>query len=134
MVDIWIRKFKGHDEGDRSYFLSSDDWAAIGSETAKAIQFISSDFVRFMHNIAEDRSVFTAESYSFWFMYIAPHLLKGRFQDSRYFTHFEDLVEIMKRTLLLKTTNGDIEFIEQKCGVWVAQYEEYVFSPVERRL
>jgi hypothetical protein len=109
MIDIWTGRFKDHDEGTGCYFLSNEDWAFIGQETAEAMKFIPSDFVRLIGNIAEDRSTFTAESYTFWFMYIAPHLLKGRFRDEKYYTHSQALVDIMKATLQFEITHDEID-------------------------
>ncbi|KAI0815036.1 hypothetical protein BC629DRAFT_1644486 [Irpex lacteus] len=125
MTYVWTGQFKNHDEGSGTYQLSKEDWAQIGAETAKAISHIPSDFVRTMGNIADDRSMYTAESYTFWFMYIAPHVLKGRFRDAKYYSHFLDLVEIMKATLLFEISRDDIKLkIEVPCQDWVAEYEE----------
>ncbi|KAI0682508.1 hypothetical protein BC835DRAFT_1298874 [Cytidiella melzeri] len=79
--------------------------------------------------------MFTAESYTFWFMYIAPHLLKGRFRHIKYYTHFEDLVNIMKATLLFEIThNKIINKVEAPCREWVAKYEEYYYQYEDFRL
>ncbi|KAI0682060.1 hypothetical protein BC835DRAFT_1300720 [Cytidiella melzeri] len=68
-------------------------------------------------------------------MYIAPHLLKGRFRHIKYYTHFEDLVNIMKATLLFEITHDEINNkVEAPCREWVAKYEEYYYQYEDLRL
>ncbi|EIN12015.1 hypothetical protein PUNSTDRAFT_63385 [Punctularia strigosozonata HHB-11173 SS5] len=96
---LWTGRFKGLDAGTEDYILAEDVWQAIGQETADAVQNIPSSFVRRIGNIAVDRSDMTAESYIFWFMYIAPNLLQHRFKKVKYYSHYIRLVNIMKYTL-----------------------------------
>lgn len=125
MISIWTGQYKNQDEGTGTYQFSQEEWAEIGAETAASISYIPSDFVRSMGNIAEDRTMYTAESYTFWFMYIAPHILKGRFRDVKYYLHYQDLVNIMKATLLYEISHDDITWkVEVPCREWVAKYEE----------
>lgn len=105
MLDMWTGRFKNSDPGSGNYQLDPDDWAAIGKETVEAMKSIPSQFVRHIGNIALDRSTFTAESYAFWFMYLAPHLLAGRFADIKYYQHAMDLIEIMHITLQFEFTS-----------------------------
>lgn len=125
MIDIWTGRFKGHDARQETYVLSPSIWEDIGRETAAAVPFIPSTFVRKLGNIAQDRASYVAESYTFWFMYIAPHLLKGRL-DAKYFNHLQDLVCIMKMTLQFKILHSEINELEKRCIRWVQQYEEYI--------
>ena len=63
-------------------------------ETAASVRHIPSTFVRALMNIATDRLLFTAESWGFWFVHLAPKLLEGRFAKRKYYTHMCELVEI----------------------------------------
>lgn len=122
-LDIWTGRFKAMDMGDEDYEIDGNVWQEIGRETAMAVKNIPASFVRSLGNIAEDRSTFTAESYAFWFMYLAPHLLKNRFNDVKYYDHFVDLVKIMKLTSQLTITSMEIDELEVLCRTWVSQYE-----------
>ena len=56
--------------------IPKEVWIEIGQETAEAVRYIPAGFIRVLGNIANDVSNFTVESWSFWFMYIAPIVLK----------------------------------------------------------
>ncbi|EKM58855.1 uncharacterized protein PHACADRAFT_60508, partial [Phanerochaete carnosa HHB-10118-sp] len=134
LLDIWTGRFKDLDEGCESYVLDNNVWSAIGAETLAAVKEIPSAFVRKMGNIAEDRSGYTAESYAFWFMYLAPHLLAGRFKHRKYYDHAMELVAIMKVTLQYSLTHQEINWLENACDSWVHKYEEYYYQYEDSRL
>lgn len=127
LLDIWMGKFKGTDEGTGDYEISQAIWQEIGQETVCAVKTIPSAFVRSMGNILTERATYTAESYAFWFMYLAPHLLAGRFDNVEYYQHAMDLVDIMKITLQYAITLEEIDSLEKKCWKWVEDYERYIF-------
>ena len=70
LVDFWTGCFKGLDVGSESYEIAPHIWERISEETTSAVPFIPAAFVRRIANITNDRSLFTAEAWSFWFMYI----------------------------------------------------------------
>ncbi|KAI0071732.1 hypothetical protein K474DRAFT_1583312, partial [Panus rudis PR-1116 ss-1] len=123
LVTLWTSDFKGLDTGSGNYRISSRDWEAIGLETLEAMKLIPSAFVRALGNIAQDKSTYTAESWAFWFMYIAPSTLANRFEDNKYYTHAMDLIAIMKITLQYEITRAEVEDLREKCWRWVQQYE-----------
>jgi hypothetical protein len=127
MVDLWQGNFKGLDVGVGSYEIPPHIWKEIGKETANATKDIPSSYIRVLGNIVEDRSRYTAESWAFWFMYIAPIVLNGRFEDEKYYNHMCLLVKIMKKTLQFELTLQEIDEMENDIITWVQQYEEQVF-------
>ncbi len=109
-VNLWRGTFKGLDDGKEDYIISDHLWPLIGKETTEAMALIPADFVRSLGNPVEDQANMTAEGWSFWFMSIAPIVLKGRFKKVEYYNHFEKLVRIMKTCTqfslhTLKSTN-----------------------------
>lgn len=96
------------------YVIPMAVWEEIGIETADAVKIIPAAFVRVLPNIAKERAFFTAESWCFWFLYLAPTLLKGRFQNAKYHRHLCDLVEIMKISLQFSITHHEIDNLEAK--------------------
>ncbi|KAF9231532.1 hypothetical protein BU15DRAFT_55998 [Melanogaster broomeanus] len=96
LVKHWTGKFKHLDTGKEDYKIADHIWEDVGRETAEALKTIPSAFVRALGNIAEDHSYFTAESWAFWFMHLAPALLRHRFPKDKYYNHMCDLVTIMK--------------------------------------
>ncbi|PSR75102.1 hypothetical protein PHLCEN_2v9325 [Hermanssonia centrifuga] len=133
MIDLWIGRFKGLDTGVEDYGISGDVWEEIGLETAAATKNIPAAFVRSMGNIAESRATFTAESYAFWFMYLAPYLLSGRLANP-YYKHFLDLVHIMKITLQFEITTEQIDELERLIIAWVGDYERFYYQYDNERL
>jgi hypothetical protein len=127
LVNLWMGKFKGLDTGTEDYIIPDHIWKDIGLETVAAIRNIPSAFVRSLGNIAEDQSNYTAEGWAFWFTFIAPILLQGRFQKSKYYTHFCNLVNIMKTCTKFSISHVEIDDLEEKIIQWVREFEQYVF-------
>ena len=80
-------------------------------------------FVRVLANIATNCSLFTAKSWSFWFVYLAPKLLEGQFPKQKYNRHMCELGEIMKVTLQLRVSHEQLDDIESHIVEWVQKYE-----------
>lgn len=78
MVYHWTGTFKWLDQGSGSYKLLNEVWKTIGVATAEGTKTIPSRFVGTIPDIAEDRKLFKAEAYSFWFQYLTPILLNGK--------------------------------------------------------
>jgi hypothetical protein len=74
---LWTGDFKGLDEGTGSYQLAPTVFDAIGEAAAAAGDHIPATFSCQIPNLAKDRTYFTAESWSFWALYIGPVLLQG---------------------------------------------------------
>ncbi|KAG1747878.1 uncharacterized protein EDB91DRAFT_1048339 [Suillus paluster] len=122
------------DTGKEDYQIADHIWAEIGEETTAAIANIPAAFVRVLGNITDDHSNFTAESWSFWIIYLAPTLLRGRFPNAKYHKHLCELVWIMKKTLQFTIRHADIDELEQQIANWVAKYEKYYYQYDESRL
>lgn len=126
LIKLWMGKYKGLDVGEGNYEIAEEVWEGIGCETANAVKDIPAAFVRHLPDIATDRSSFTAEAWSFWFMNLAPFLLHNRFADPKYHWHLCDLVDIMKVCLQFEITDDEIDALEEKIHIWVRLYEESV--------
>ena len=124
LVDLWTGQFKGLDVGNEDYQIAQHIWEEIGWETAAAIKHIPASFVRVLSNIASDRSLFTAESWCFWFVYLAPKLLENRFKKNKYYDHMSELGKIMKITLQFEITRDQVDDIEKRLVKWVQKYEK----------
>ncbi|KAJ7642387.1 hypothetical protein DFH06DRAFT_1097627 [Mycena polygramma] len=131
LVNLWSGNFKGMDTGSENYEISPDVWEEIWRETAEAVKDIPADFVRSM---ADGPGKFTAESWCFWFIYMAPILLKGRFQDPKYHTHACDLVKIIKTCIAFTVTHTRISELRVEIITWLKTYEAYYYQYDEARL
>jgi hypothetical protein len=128
LFNFWTGRFKMLDTGSEDYEIAPHIWVEIGRETAEAVKHIPAAFVRVLGNIAngEDRSNFTAESWSFWFIYLAPILLQNRFPRPKYYTHMCDLVNVMKLMLQFSITTAEIDNLQSNVISWVQRYERCV--------
>jgi hypothetical protein len=127
LVDLWMGKYKDlNDPNTDDYIIPENTWAEIGAETVAAVKFIPSAFVRVLGNIANDRGNFKAESWAFWFLYLAPILLKDRLPN-KYYCHMLSLVDIIKICLTFSISHGEIDDLEEDIIKWVRNYEKYGF-------
>lgn len=124
LVNLWTGWFKGLDTDTKDYEIVPHIWAKISEETAHAVKDIPSTFVCALSNIAEDHSTFTADTWEFWFIYIAPILLKGHFQDDKYYKHMLALADLMKTMIKLELHNDEVDIIKNRLIEWVEQYEK----------
>lgn len=131
LVNLWQGKWKGFNH-ERSR-ISDVDWEKIGRETATAHKTIPSTFSRRTPNIWTEKHNFTAEDWSFWMIFLAPHVLKDRFAEAEYYNHTLKLVEILKITLQFSFQEGEIDRLEELIIEWVQEYELYVFLTLGRR-
>lgn len=123
LVHLWTGRFKGLDDGVYDYIIPEHIWEEIGAETVAAVRNIPAAFVRALGNIAKDQSNFTAEGWAFWFLYLAPILLKTRLND-RCYKHMVHLVEIMKTCIQFSLTHDEIDELENDIISWVQEYEK----------
>ncbi|KAJ7200625.1 hypothetical protein GGX14DRAFT_168794, partial [Mycena pura] len=131
LVKLWTGTFKGLDQGDGNYEIDAEVWKEIWEETAAAMKTIPSAFIR---SLAGGSSKFIAEAWCFWFAYMAPGLLRGRFADSKYHRHACQFSEIIQTCLKFALTIAEIDELEEKIVDWVEKYEEYYYQYCEARL
>lgn len=124
LFNLWRGTFKGLDSGREDYIITEEVWIEIGKETEAAIPNIPAEFVRKLGNPVEDQSTMTAEGWSFWFMYVAPVVLKDRFMKTRYYKHFMALVKIMKTCTQFTITHHEIDELQEQIINWVIDYEK----------
>ena len=125
LVNFWTGQFKGLGEGTEEFEIAPHIWEEIGKETAAAVQHIPATFVHVLENITSDHSLFTTESWSFWFIHLGPKLLKNHFQKWRYYSHACELGELMKLMLQFHLTLQQVDDIKQRLIKWVQKYECY---------
>ena len=123
MVNLWMGRFKNLDAGEQDYIIPSSIWKEIGEETVAAVKHIPSAFVRSLKNFVEDQSYFMAEGWGFWFIYLAPILLRDRFNEDVYYDHMCALVDIMKMCLQFTISSPEVDDLETRIIVWVKEYE-----------
>ena len=73
--------------------------------------------------MAKDKTSWTADSLSFWSLYIAPVVLQGRFIHRRYYDHFVRLVKLIHLCLAFEITHDQVNELRSGFISWVNDYE-----------
>ncbi|THH18872.1 hypothetical protein EW146_g2190 [Bondarzewia mesenterica] len=134
LVLLWTGSFKELDEGTGSYELGQSAWDAIGMATALTGTTILSSYTARPPNVANDQSTTTADSWSFWTLYIGPVLLRRRFRNSKYYTHFIELVKLLHLCLQFEISAEDLNAIREGFVKWVEKYESFYYQGSPARI
>ncbi|KAJ7131920.1 hypothetical protein C8R46DRAFT_924112 [Mycena filopes] len=131
LVLLWTGAYKGLDTGTGDYQLQPTVWEAIGAATAAGGSTIPTAFGARPPDIAKDRTACTADTWSFWLLYLGPVLLHGKFTRRVYYDHFINFVKLIHLCLQFEYTRDDIATIRSGFAKWVQEYEKlyYQYSP-----
>ncbi|KAJ3816566.1 hypothetical protein EV361DRAFT_802934 [Lentinula raphanica] len=128
LVLWWTGTFKDLDEGEGSFQLDVKVWEAIGNATYASGSTIPSSFGARPPNIVEDKQATTADTWSFWLLYLGPILLQDKFRSSSYHRHFCDLASIVERFLQFEIEREQLPKLRSACEEWVKGYERLYYQ------
>ncbi|OJT14659.1 hypothetical protein TRAPUB_8784 [Trametes pubescens] len=129
LVDLWMGHFKLFpNKGTGPYEIPSTIWVKIAQETTEVVKDIPSAFVSSIPDLIKGRKLWTADIWTFWFMYIAPIVLHNRFQDNKYYDRMCDLITIMDMTLQFEITNTELKDLCSHIIKWVETYKEFYYQ------
>ncbi|KAJ7166233.1 hypothetical protein C8R46DRAFT_1219984 [Mycena filopes] len=131
LIRHWTGRYKGLDSGVEDYEIPEATWDIIWQETAAAVQHLPADFVR---ALGSNPTYYNAEAWCFWFVYLAPVLLEGRFSHPKYYKHACQFGDIIKFCLRFKVTHAEVEGLRQNINDWVHKYEKYYYQYSADRL
>ncbi|KAJ7719554.1 hypothetical protein DFH07DRAFT_869619 [Mycena maculata] len=131
LVLLWTGNYKGLDEGTGEYELNPTVWEAIGAATSAGGSTIPTAFGARPPDISKDRTACTADTWSFWLLYIGPILLHNKFKRHIYYDHFISFVKLIHICLQFEYTKDDIATIRSGFTQWVRDFERlyYQYSP-----
>ncbi|PVF91703.1 hypothetical protein CPB86DRAFT_718977 [Serendipita vermifera] len=128
MVHLWKGEFREVETRNQPYVISRQDWDEIGRLTVESNPLVPSFFVRPIPNIHTDQHLFTAEAYSFWFLHMAPTLLRNRFPEARYYDHAILLIQIVQKCIQYEITEVELKELERRIVIWVEKFERYYYQ------
>ena len=67
-----------------------------------------------------------AEMYANWTLFIAPIVLRGRFNKSWYYKHFLKLVKLLKLCLAFEISDAMLNQIDEGFQLWMEEFEQWV--------
>ncbi|KIO16102.1 hypothetical protein M407DRAFT_86385 [Tulasnella calospora MUT 4182] len=126
-INLISGEFKELGPGVESYVIPSAIWKEIGSATAISNDTIPSAFGRRIPNVTrpEDRTYMTAEAYLVWATMYSRILLRGRFSQNRYYTHWCRFISIIERCLDFESTSESRAELRNDIHIWYSEYEKY---------
>jgi hypothetical protein len=124
LVRLWTGSFKDLGGSENDFEIPSNIWTEIGRATAESGRTCPSQFGKRVPDIAERLYEFTAETWSFWALYLAPVLLRGRFRRPVYYHHFVKLIKLLQLCMQFEITLEDLDEIRSGFCEWVEKYEE----------
>jgi Transposase family tnp2 len=124
LILLWTGKFKGLDKGTRQYHLMPKVWEAIGTATTASGLIIPYVFGAQPPNFCDDKMACTADTWSFWMLYLGPVLLSKRFQRQVYFDHFIELVKFIHICIQFKISTAKISTLQEGFQNWVLRYKQ----------
>lgn len=122
---LWTGTYKGLDMGTEEYQIAPTVWDAIGAVSAESGDTIPSSFGPRPLNVANDKTSWTADSRSFWSLYI-PVVLRNRFVHRRYYDHFVRFVKLINICLQFEITDEEVMQLQTGFADWVQEYERCV--------
>lgn len=105
----------------QEYVISSHDWSAIEEEVERSNKTTPSQAVPRVGNV-RNKSFWTAETYSYFLMFLGPVVLKGRLPE-KYYKHFILLSEITKKLTMLEIEWDALEALRRGIVRWVRGFE-----------
>jgi Transposase family tnp2 len=124
LILFWTGEFKDLNHQGKSYVIAPHIWNTVGVATAACGATIPAAFGASVPNIATKQSQMTAEMYANWTLYIAPIVLRGRFEKPKYYTHFMRLVKLIELCLGFEIDEAMMNQIDEGFKSWVQGYEQ----------
>ncbi|RPD71195.1 hypothetical protein L226DRAFT_547468 [Lentinus tigrinus ALCF2SS1-7] len=134
LMHLWAGTYKDLDQGSEEYQMHGPIWEEVGKASADSGSTIPFVFGPRPPNVASDKISWTADTRSFWFQYIAPVLLRGRFLHDKYYDHFIELVHLIMVCLQFEITEAEIDELRQGFIHWVKTYEDIYYQHDPSRL
>lgn len=128
LILLWTGGIEGLDEGTGFYRLMESVWQAIGVATARSGATIPSIFTTRPPNCAEPKGAATADTWSFWLLYLGPRLLARRFRSEVYYHHFVKLSKLVHKCLQFEISKQDIADLRTGFVEWVNEFEKLYYQ------
>lgn len=134
LMQLWTGEYKGLNEGSEEYQLEPSVWDAIGAASSAAGSTIPYAFGPRPPNVSTDKVSWTADTRSFWALYVGPVLLSHRFKKRKYYDHFVELVRLLHVCLQFEVSREEVQQVRAGLIQWVRDYERYVIPLLPERM
>jgi len=128
LIGLWKGDFHEINHHSQGYVILEDTWEVIRWEGIKLVKTIPSSFCCVLPNIHMHQTLFITEAYAFWFLHLAPILLKDRFPDWVYYKHAMKLVKIINTCIKFEITWSEVDELEMEVKDWVVEFEKMYYQ------
>lgn len=128
LILLWTDESKGLDQGTGTYTLDTDVWNAIVAAKHESGKTIPCCFGARPPNFRTDKQPMTADTWSFWTLYLGPVLLRHQFSDPKYYRRFVRLVKLLHLCLQFKVKREEITEVREGFIRWFQEYEECAYG------
>jgi hypothetical protein len=101
-------------------------WKAMSREVAESNSLVPSSIGARVQDL-DARGWWTAETYSYFLLFLGPIILKGRLS-TEYFVHFLRLSDIARTITKIEIEKNKLDDLRRKIAQWVLDYERQVLS------
>lgn len=129
MISLWMGTYKadlitGQKNAtlQQDYVLSASTWKTIEEEIRRSNTMTPNQSVPRVGKIM-NKSYWTAETYSYFLMFLGPIVMKDRLP-TKYYNHFILLSEITKKLTLMEITYRELEQLQKAIVRWVHTFEQ----------
>jgi len=134
LVGLWTGDYKGIDEGRECYQIDAVPWRGIGADGLSSMSTIPSAYSPHIPDVSKKGSYLSADMWSFWIQYLAPVLLRNQFKKPEYFTHFIELVRLLRICLQFEISASEIQELRTGFKKWVEDYKRYDPSKMDLKM
>jgi hypothetical protein len=107
------------------WVVSVADWDSISDDIVHSGKWIPTSIARNINVPLDNRSSWTAQTWSFFLMYLGPILLQGRLPNP-YYRHFVQLSAIARSLTRVVIPRTDVAALHRQLGEWVRSFEKFV--------
>jgi hypothetical protein len=123
LIELWTGEFNNLDNGLENYQIEPDVWDALCDACKPSGCTIPSAFGCTVPD-PRKTSKFIAKSWNNFTILLAPHLLRRRFPDQRYYWHFVRLVKLLWSIVSFDLPCEELPAIHQGVTEWLEEYEQ----------
>lgn len=131
LLQLWEGTFRSRQvTGDSEQHLNEDfvigeaQWRNIDEEVVTSFKTVPTEMAERVRSIRK-RGYWTAESYSYFLLFLGPIVMKDRLP-FQYYKHFLALSEIARGITRLEISRGDLSDLKNRLARWVRDFERQV--------
>ncbi|KAJ9092331.1 hypothetical protein QFC20_007411 [Naganishia adeliensis] len=106
--------------------VSAEDWAALQHDITQSHASIPADIARNISVPLDQRGSWTAESWSFFMMFMGPIALQGRLRNP-YYKHYLKLAKLARGLTKLVISTDDLVVMYREASEWVEEFEKLYY-------